>query len=159
MATINYNGMELEEFNPNETVAFNPPIKCVGWNSENVKVEFELSSALSKEIWNHRFIGKSKDDYPVAFMFCAILPEKPAPRRATWMELAKWCATGKGLVYDTNRDRIDSGIMFKPDNEHEPIMDELKVRKWDDKEWHTPDVEYMGITEVKTYEDVVKREG
>ena len=30
MATINYNGMELEELNPDKSVSFNPPIKCVG---------------------------------------------------------------------------------------------------------------------------------
>ena len=73
--------------------------------------------------------------------------EKPAPRKATWLEVAKWCATGNGLVYDTNRDIIDTGIMFKPDNEHEPIMDELKVRKWGDTEWHEPTVDYIGLEE------------
>ena len=147
METILYNGMELEVFNPDKSVSFNPPIKGVGWNNKDVKVEFELSSALSKDIWIHRFIGKSKDDNPVAFMFCALLKEKPAPRKATWLEVAKWCATGNGLVYDTNRDRIDTGIMFKPDNEHEPIMDELKVRKWGDTEWHEPTVDYIGLEE------------
>ena len=75
MKTILYNGMELEEFNPDKSVSFNPPIKCVGWNKEDVKVEFELSSALSKDIWLHRFIGKTKDDTPVAFMFCARIQE------------------------------------------------------------------------------------
>lgn len=76
MAKIAYNGMELEMFNPDKTESFNPPIKCVGWNNKDVMVEFELSSALSKDIWLHRFIGKSKDDTPVVFMFCAILPSR-----------------------------------------------------------------------------------
>ena len=145
MATINYNGMDLEELNPDKSVSFNPPIKCVGWNNKDVKVEFELSSALSKDIWNHRFIGKSKDGNPAAFMFCALLPDPPKPRRATWLEVARWCATGNGLVYDTDRDKIDTGIMFKPSNEHEPIMDEIRVRKWSDTEWHEPTVDYMGL--------------
>lgn len=90
MATINYNGMELEEFNPDKSVSFNPPIKCVGWNNKDVKIEFELSAALCKDIWLHRFIGKSKDDNPVAFMFCAMLKEKPAPRRDAWIEYNKY---------------------------------------------------------------------
>ena len=144
MATINYNGMELEVFNPDKSVAFDPPIKCVGWNNEDVKVEFELSSALSKDIWIHRFIGKS-NDAPAAFMFCAILPDLPKPRRATWLEVAKWCATGNGLVYDTDRERIDTGIMFKPSLECEPIMESIKVRKWSDTEWHEPTVDYLGL--------------
>ena len=143
MATINYNGMELEEFTSDKTVAFNPPIKCVGWNNKDVKVEFELSSALSKDIWIHRFIGKSKDGNPVAFMSCALLPDPPKPRSATWLEVARWCATGNGLVYDTDRDKIDTGIMFKPVNENEQIMESIKVRKWSDTEWHEPDVDYL----------------
>ena len=147
MDTILYNGMELEEFNPelDKSVSFNPPIKCVGWNNKDVKVEFELSAALSKDIWLHRFIGKSKDDNPVAFMFCARLQEKPAPRRATWLEVAKWCVTGNGLVYDTYRDKIDTGIMFKSENSNQPIDEFIKVRKLGDKEWHEPTVDYMGI--------------
>lgn len=71
------------------------------------------------------------------------MPDHPKPRRATWLEVARWCATGNGLVYDTYRDKIDTGIMFKPSNESEPIMDEIKVRKWSDTEWHEPYVEYL----------------
>lgn len=80
-----------------------------------------------------------------SWLHCALLPDPPKPRRATWIEVARWCATGNGLVYDTDRDKIDTGIMFKPRNEHEPIMDEIKVRKWSDTEWHEPTVEYLGI--------------
>ena len=73
------------------------------------------------------------------------LPGPPKPRRATWLEVARWCATGNGLVYDTVRDKIDTGIMFKPFEGDEPIMDSIKVRKWPDTDWHEPTVDYMGI--------------
>lgn len=46
-------------------------------------------------------------------------------------------------IYDTYRDRIDTGIMFKSFEGDEPIMDEIKVRKWSDTEWHEPDVDYL----------------
>jgi hypothetical protein len=79
------------------------------------------------------------------FGHCAILPDPPKPRRATWLEVSRWCATGNGFVYDSDRDKIDTGIMFKPSNESEPIVDVIKVRKWEDTEWHEPTVDYMGL--------------
>lgn len=152
MATIKYNGVEIQSIT--ECKAFEEPREMLVWN-KNFPCPIERMVCA---IIPYRHAG-SVITTSGAYEYCAEIPKKPEPRRATWMEVAKWCATGKGLVYDTNRDKIDTGVMFTPDNEHEPIMDELKVRKWDDTEWHDPDVEYMGITEVKTYEDVVKREG
>lgn len=145
MATINYYGIELEELNPDKTIPFNPPIKCVGWNNKDVMVEFELSCALSKEIWHHRFIGKNENNDPVAFRFCALLPEKPKPRRATWKELAYWLIDGKGLVLDENRGKIDTGVIFSKEDLDAEVSDYLKVMLRDDADWHEPDVQYMGI--------------
>ena len=98
------------------------------------------------------FVSVLQDNGHIAvFDHCALLPDHPLkPRRATWLEVARWCATGKGLVYDTYRDKIDTGIMFKPSNEHEQIMDEIRVRKWSDTEWHEPDVFYMEIEKENT---------
>ena len=141
MAKNAYNGMEkLEEIT--ETKVFDEPHDMFVWNnSDNVPTRRSVCAIIP-----YRHAG-SVITTNGAYEHCAEIPEKPAPRKATWLEVAKWCATGNGLVYDTNRDRIDTGIMFKPDNEHEPIMDELKVRKWGDTEWHEPTVDYIGLEE------------
>lgn len=148
MATINYKGMELEELNPDKSVSFNPPIKCVGWNNKDVKVEFELSSALSKDIWLHRFIGKSKYGEPVAFMFCAPLQEKFAHRRATNRELSKWLAQGNG-EWGISKfgviEKAEIGWFYDTGYEKQTLQSELRVRKWEDTEWHVPTVDYLGI--------------
>ena len=144
MATINYNGMELEEFNPDKSVSFNPPIKCVGWNDKDVKAEFELSSALSKDIWIHRFIGKS-NDAPVAFMFCALLPDPPKPRRATNRELARWLIEGKAQIRHSDSDMVYVGWNYKEFEDDLPCSNNVLVRKWSDTEWHEPTVDYMGL--------------
>lgn len=34
MATIKYNGMELEEFTSDKPVIFDPPIECICWDEE-----------------------------------------------------------------------------------------------------------------------------
>ena len=141
MAKNAYNGMEkLEEIT--ETKVFDEPHDMFVWNnSDNVPKRRSVCAIIP-----YRHAG-SVITTSGAYEHCAEIPEKPAPRKATWLEVAKWCATGNGLVYDTNRDTIDTGIMFKPDNEHEPIMDELKVRKWGDTEWHEPTVDYIGLEE------------
>ena len=138
MATINYNGMELEEFVSYEPKIFNPPARMVVYDGSYNVVEEDV----------YVYDPRRKDGYYVitanaSWLHCALLPDPPKPRRATWLEVARWCATGNGLVYDTYRDNIDTGIMFKSFEGGEPVMDEIKVRKWSDTEWHEPDVDYL----------------
>ena len=143
MATINYNGMELEEVTTPQI--FDPPKRCVVWFDGDV--DGEIKNVIAVLAKSSGLRCKAVTDEWSSFEHCALLPDPPKPRRATWLEVARWCATGNGLVYDTDRDKIDTGIMFKPSNEHEPIMDEIKVRKWSDTEWHEPTVDYMGLEE------------
>lgn len=144
MATINYNGMELEEYRPDNPETYEPPKKMIVW-SDGLKD----SAVLAKVLYVNPiyiFVSVLQDNGHIAvFDHCALIPETPASRMATWFELAKWCATGNGLVLDTLTERIDTGVMFKVNNHNDPVDDKIKVRKWDDTEWHTPDVEYMGI--------------
>jgi hypothetical protein len=140
MATINYNGMELEEFVPEDSCFFDPPKKAVFISEDHIPIREKRLFSFDK-----RFHSPFTDEDNLCWPHCAILPDPPKPRRATWLEVARWCATGNGLVYDTYRDRIDTGIMFKSFEGDEPIMDKIKVRKWSDTEWHEPDVFYMGL--------------
>lgn len=143
MATINYNGMKLEEVTKPQI--FDPPKKCVVFDSYDEKksiirnVVAVLPASFNKCGGILAVITEEKQYWK----HCALLPDPPKPRRATWLEVAKWCATGNGLVYDTYRDKIDTGIMFKSFEGDEPIMDEIKVRKWSDTEWHEPTEDYL----------------
>lgn len=139
MKTINYNGMELEEVTTPHI--FDPPKKCVVWDDDSLSPSESHVIAIFPD--SAKLKRNVMDLYLYRYQHCALLPDPPKPRRATWLEVARWCATGNGLVYDTDRDKIDTGIMFKPSNEHEPIMDEIKVRKWSDTEWHEPTVDYL----------------
>ena len=149
MAKIEYNGMELEE--TTEPQIFDPPKKCVVFDSYDEtksvvrNVVAVLPASFNKGVGMQSVITEEKQYWK----HCAILPEKPAPRRAAWLELAKWCATGNGLVYDDNRGKIDTGVMFEPKHSKEPVEEGIFVRKWDDTKWHLPTVDYMGIEEDK----------
>ena len=160
MATIKYNGMELEEQIYSEPTIINDSREAIVWNDYANK---DRALVYSYD---------PRSDYPVRsnndniWKHFAFIPEKPAPRRATNRELAKWLAQGYGeWKYEHEPDsKLDSNFAsinyhYEDSSACNFVSTKTKVRKWDDTEWHTPDVEYMGITEEKTYEDVVKREG
>ena len=136
MVTINYKGMKLEEVT--EPQIFNPPKNCVVWDKDGKLIENQLVSAIIADNY-----------YPVVthdrtfWSHCALLSEKPAPRRATNRELAKWLAQGNGQVCKNHAAYTD--FCYGHENEQKSVDDVLKVRKWDDTEWHDPDVEYMGL--------------
>jgi hypothetical protein len=81
-----------------------------------------------------------------AYEYCAEIPEKPAPRMATNRELARWLAQGNGEVIDSTHYINTYHEYFRCLDKNE-VHKTIQVRKWDDTEWHTPDVEYMGIEE------------
>lgn len=142
---MKYNGMELKEIT--EPQVFNPPKKMLVWDNDEKNKLVRIVAAILPGI---EFpVATIEDGRIYRYGYCAEIPEAPKPRRATWLEVARWCATGNGLVYDTYRDNIDTGIMFKSFEGGEPIMDEIKVRKWDDTEWHEPTADYLGMEDNK----------
>ncbi len=140
MATINYNGMELEEFISNKPIFFEPPKKCVVWfgpGDEPIETEvYECDPrikapfrTLSNTMWPH----------------CAILPNPPKPRRATNRELARWLIEGKAQIKHGDSDMVYVGWNYKEFEDDLPCSNDLLVRRWEDTEWHEPTVDYMGL--------------
>ena len=69
----------------------------------------------------------------------------PLPCRATWEQLAYWLVDGKGLVLDTDTNRVDTGVFFDKKNMQEEVGDRWLVMARGDTEWHDPTVDYMGL--------------
>lgn len=89
MATINYNGMELQSIA--ECKVFEEPREMLVWNtSYNGPIEKMVCAIIP-----YRHEG-SVITTSGAFEYCAEIPKKSAPRRATNRELAKWLAQGNG---------------------------------------------------------------
>ena len=171
MDKIAYNGMELDEVT--EPQIFDPPRTMLVWGDCSGHVEDHIKKAevvaiLPRTALKYPIITEDDDGYEHG----AFIPEKPAPRMVPNRELAKWLAQGNGevlsLMPTTNghpREVVTTDWYYFSGDDSKTVDYGFEgqrckgVRKWDDEEWHTPDVEYMGITEVKTYEDVVKREG
>lgn len=144
MGTINYNGMELEEFKSDKPVIFDSPRAALCWMNNGWQggvCEYILA-----------FIPRSDSCLVVTdhstWLHCALLPEKPEPRRVTSRELAKWLAQGNGQL------KVDCYVYsFYPYGRYETELDaELpfyyKVRKWEDTEWHEPTAEYLDLEDV-----------
>lgn len=144
MAKINYKGMELEEIT--EPQIFDPPKTMVvddGHNSPRTAIV----TAILAQSSGHSFRVLT-DNNVICYRRCALLPEKPAPRRATNRELAKWLAQGNG-EWGISKfgviEKADIGWFYDTGYEQRTLHSDLRVRKWDDTEWHEPDVDYLGI--------------
>lgn len=138
MATINYNGIELEEVT--EPKVFNEPHDMFVWNNSDSTPTKKSVCAIIP----YRHAG-SVITTNGAYEHCAEIPEKPAPRIATNRELARWLAQGNGEL-NIHNTGIHTYFNYTTENANSECKDVIfKVRKWSDSEWHNPDVEYMGM--------------
>jgi hypothetical protein len=149
MATINYNGMELEEFTSDKPVAFPEGTKAICWDSDKYEEGFR------SELDIVAFIPYLKDpvltrdclnDYQDSpYRHCAILPDPPKPRRATNRELARWLIEGNAQIQHSDSDMVYVGWNYNEYEDDFPCSNNVLVRKWSDTEWHEPTVDYLGL--------------
>ena len=153
MTTINYNGMELEEFTSDKPVAFPEGTKAICWDSDKYEEGFrsELDIvAFIPYLTDPVLTRDCLNDYQDSpYRHCAILPDPPKSRRATNRELARWLAQGdgewklEGPVSD--EDQCSSDYVYFEKYENYKLDCDVLVRKWSDTEWHEPTVDYMGL--------------
>ena len=75
------------------------------------------------------------------YQYCEEIPETP---RVTNRELSKWLAKGHGEY--RNQIGAVSNLYIYVDLETDvAVPSYIRVRKWDDADWHEPTVDYMGI--------------
>jgi hypothetical protein len=153
MATINYNGMELEEFTSDKPVAFPKGTRAVFWEDDIAKDIFRFEGEIISYLPYLKdpavpFNCIMHNGSHATFGHCAILPDPPKPRRATNRELARWLAQGNGEIIDKTH-YINTGHEYFRGLDDDEVHLTIKVRKWSDTEWHEPDVDYLfggGVT-------------
>ena len=136
---MDYKGIELKEFTSDKAIAFDPPKVMLCWDSGDSTPRFDEIVAYLPKYRKHYFATRNYCDH------CAEIPEESKPRRATNLELMKWLAQGKGYC----RNILSSGVWatyeFDADTADKPCFESFRVRKWEDKEWHEPTADYMGL--------------
>jgi hypothetical protein len=145
MATINYNGMELEEVTKPQI--FNPPKKCVVFDSYHEKMSIIRNVVAVLPASFNECGGSVITEEKQYWKHCAILPDPPKPRRATNRELSRWLAQGNGECLGS-QDDADTAWNYPMESSNAPLREGAKVRKWSDTEWHDPTVEYLGLEDV-----------
>jgi hypothetical protein len=149
MATINYNGMELEEITKPQI--FDPPRRCVVFDSydEKMSVVRNVVAVLPASFNTCGGILSVITEEKQYWKHCAVLPDPPKPRRATNRELSRWLAQGNGECLGS-QDDADTAWNYPMESSNVPLREGAKVRKWSDTEWHEPDVFYMEIEKEST---------
>ncbi|MBR2305663.1 MAG: hypothetical protein IKA48_00375 [Fibrobacter sp.] len=136
---MNYKGKELKEITAPQV--FDPPKKMLVWdnvvecNEPRIQTVYAV---IQKAAGTTEAIGEC-----CRWSHCAEIPEESKTRRATNRELAKWLAQGNGEKLEgDNAIQAHCYIQYIANTE---VNDRIKVRKWDDTEWHEPTVDYMDL--------------
>ena len=142
MTIIKYKDMELEEFTSDKPMFIDPPVSGVFASAELIPArEGKLFT------FDPRFYLPYTDEENRCWNHFFVLPKTPKFRRATYRELSKWLAKGNGEFAFFKPDNVSTTLTYDLTKENFQISVDsgLKVRKWDDTDWHEPTVDYMGV--------------
>lgn len=141
-----YHGKELNTIT--EPQVFDPPKRMFVWDEASKCPEVrDVVAILPKCALKMRVITNGG----VGWKYCAEFEEQSdyKTRRATYLEFSRWLAQGNGQVHtDSDGGNIDTAIIYDDKCDDSPVRDGLEARKWGDKEWHEPTIDYLGIKEV-----------
>ena len=133
---MKYKGIELKEFESEEPVLFDLPKLMLVWNGcDNEPFKENVVAFIPNRCCP--VIGTN-----YTFEHCAEIPEESS-KLATVLQLAKWVATGNGLL--KRGCCITNYIYFDEIDENSPVSGATLVRKWGDNEWREPTREYLGL--------------
>ena len=130
---MEYNGIELKEIITSQI--FDPPKEMLVWDYvDSAPFKMPVHAIVASKTFP---VIAEEGDY----QYCAEIPETP---RVTNRELSKWLAKGHGEY--RNQIGAVSNLYIYVDLETDvAVPSYIRVRKWDDADWHEPTVDYMGI--------------
>lgn len=142
-----YQGKELEPIT--EPQMFVPPKKMLVWDKDDEVFKRNVFCIVKTKNGDTRVVIETYTSVGVSvYMHCAKIPEEPKPRLATYLEFSRWLAHGNGQVHtDSCGGRTDTAVLYDDDCDDTEVRGGLKARKWCDKEWHEPTIDYLVIKE------------
>ena len=132
---MEYNGIKLTEVT--ETQIVDPPKEMFVW-------DYDPGCLLRADVL--AIVNGRENGYPVitktgTYRHYAEIPETP---RVTNRELSKWLAKGHG-EYRNQIGAVSNLYIYVDLETDEAVPSYIRVRKWEDADWHEPTVDYMGI--------------
>lgn len=135
---MKYKGIELKEFESEKPVIFDPPKKMLVWDyDDETPTEKDVIAFIPNRY-------RKVIEQTCAYIRCAEIPDKGS-ELATNRELAKWLALGNGQCKTGGSPRLWTEHPYDIGYDDEACPNTIKVRKWCDKEWHKPTLEYLGL--------------
>ena len=135
---MKYKGIELKEFESEKPVLFDPPKKMLVWDYvDGTPIEKDVIAFIPNRY--HKVIEQTS-----LYIHCAEIPEVVC-RRATNRELAKWLVLGNGQIHFSGGIRIWTEHPYDIGQDDDACSKFITARKWGDKEWHEPTLEYLGL--------------
>ena len=130
---MEYNGIELKKITTSQI--FDPPKEMLVWDYiDSAPFKMPVHAIVASKTFP---VIAEEGDY----QYCAEIPETP---RVTNRELSKWLAKGHGEY--RNQIGAVSNLYIYVDLETDvAVPSYIRVRKWEDADWHEPTVDYMGI--------------
>ena len=130
---MKYNGIELKQITTSQI--FDPPKEMLVWDYvDSAPFKMPVHAIVASKTFP---VIAEEGDY----QYCAEIPETP---RVTNRELSKWLAKGHGEY--RNQIGAVSNLYIYVDLETDvAVPSYIRVRKWDDADWHEHTVDYMGI--------------
>ena len=135
---MKYKGIELKEFESEKPVVFDPPKLMFVWNDGDNEPATEQVFAFIPNRCNPVIATDDNLDH------CSEIPEALC-RRATNRELAKWLALGNGQIHFSGGISIWIEYFYDIGHDDYACSKFITARKWGDKEWHEPTLEYLGL--------------
>ena len=133
---MTYKGIELNEFESEKPVIFDPPKRMLVWDyNDETPTEAEVLAFIPSRY--HRVVEQTS-----LYTHCAEIPEVLC-RRATNRELAKWLAHGNGQYQLCCDGKIWTEHHYDIGQDDDACSNFITVRKWGAKEWHEPTLEYL----------------
>lgn len=136
---MKYKGIELKEFASDKPVVFDPPKKMLVWDKNAGDPVQTFVHAYVPQVSLSAITDSGN------YAHCAEIPEQPKPRLATYFELVKWLAQGNGLCTHCSGVSVWTDVDACEDELENECNPDWRVRKWDDREWHEPTADYMGL--------------
>ena len=135
---MKYKGIELKEFTSEKPVIFDPPKRMLVWDyNDETPTEVEVLAFIPNRY--HKAIEQM-----AVYIHCAEIPAALC-LRATNRELAKWLVQGNGQYKVNGVSKLWTEHHYTTEQDDDACSKFIKVRKWCDKEWHTPTREYLGL--------------
>ena len=130
---MEYNGIELKEITTSQI--FDPPKEMLVWDYvDSAPFKMPVHAIVASKTFP---VIAEEGDY----QYCAEIPETP---RVTNRELSKWLAKGHG-EYRNQIGAVSNLYIYVDLQTDVAVPSYIRVRKWDDADWHEPTVDYMGI--------------